>query len=352
MSNSMMQAMQLTGRNRMTMRTIPRPELFNDNDVMIKMTAVGVCGSDVHYYSNGRIGSQIVKYPFTVGHEGAGVIVRTGNAVTAVKVGDRVAIDPAMPCGVCDQCRCGRPHTCRKLTFLGCPDQAEGCLAEYLVMPQECCFKLTDGMSFERGALSEPLSIGLYAVKSAGDVRGKNIAILGSGPIGLSVMLAARARGANRIYMTDKLSQRLTLAHQGGADWIGNPDTVNIVKAIAEDEPLLLDVVFECCGEQDAVFQAVELLQPGGKLLLIGIPPTLDNWLMPVDTLRHKELTIQNVRRQNHCVQETLDLMDSGKINPDFMITHHFNFTETQAAFELVANYRDGVVKAMIHFSD
>ena len=130
-----MKSMMLTGIRRMEMHQVPDPEVADDHDVLIKMKVIGVCGSDVHYYTSGKIGSQVVQYPFPVGHEGAGEVVSTGKAVTRVRPGDRIAIEPAMPCRECDQCQAGRPHTCRNLRFLGCPGQADGCLSEYIVMP-------------------------------------------------------------------------------------------------------------------------------------------------------------------------------------------------------------------------
>lgn len=139
-----MKAMQLTGIRQMEMFEVPAPFVTNDTDVLIRMTTVGVCGSDVHYYTTGRIGDQVVQYPFTVGHEGAGIVEKVGKKVTRVKPGDRIAIDPAMPCFQCDQCKAGRFHTCRKLRFLGCPGQAEGCLSEFLVMPETSCFKMDE----------------------------------------------------------------------------------------------------------------------------------------------------------------------------------------------------------------
>jgi len=343
-----MKAMVLTGIRQMELREVPDPVIQKPNDVLLKLATVGVCGSDVHYYATGRIGIQVVKYPFTVGHECSAVVVKTGPAVKNIKIGDRVAVEPAMPCWECDQCKVGRPHTCRKLRFLGCPGQAEGCLSEFIVMPEECCFPVPASMSFDRAALVEPLSIGYYGVKQSLPMPGAAIGILGAGPIGLSVLLPARAQGARKIYVTDKIDSRLASAKKAGADWTGNVDRQDIVAEITQAEPLLLDVVFECCGEQSAIDQAVDLLKPGGKLLMIGIP-TVDRIAFTIDKARRKELCIQNVRRQNHCVQPALDLLTSGKINADFMITHHFPFNRTPEAFDLVEHYRDGVVKAVIN---
>jgi L-iditol 2-dehydrogenase len=346
-----MKAMMLTGIRQMEQIEVPQPKLVRDTDVLIKMEVVGVCGSDIHYYVDGKIGKQVVQYPYAVGHEGAGTVEAVGPAVTSLEPGDPIAIEPAMPCHACDQCRSGRPHTCRKLRFLGCPGQADGLLCEYLVMPEECCFKIPDGMSHEQAAASEPLAIGVYAVQQSVPMEGKRIGILGAGPIGLSVQLPALAQGAERLYVTDKIDSRCELAIVSGATWAGNPEKEDVVATITEREPLLLDAVFECCGDQAALDQAIQLLKPGGKLMIVGIPATLDRVSFPIDDMRHKEVCIQNVRRQCDCVQPALDMIAEGAIDVDQMITHRFPFTETREAFDLVADYRDGVVKAMIHFS-
>jgi len=339
----------LTDLYKMEPTEVPGPVITNDNEVLIKMEVLGVCGSDIHYYKTGRINDQVVEYPFTVGHEGAGTIVKTGSAVKSLREGDRVAIEPAMPCHECDQCKAGRQHTCRKLRFLGCPGQAEGCLSEYIVMPEHSCFKISDSMSFDQAALSEPLSIGLYATRLAGDLRNKSIAILGFGPIGMSVMLAARTQDPKAFMVTDLLDPRLSLAKKSGAILVSNPEQEDSTKTFLQQAPSQPDVVFECCGKQEALDQAIELLKPGGKLMIVGIPE-FDHWKMSVDKLRRKELSIHNVRRQNNCVQETLDLLDSDRIKAGAMVTHRFPFSDSKAAFDLVAGYHDGVMKCMIDF--
>jgi len=344
-----MRAMRLTGIREMAMTEVADPEISAPDEVLVRMHRVGVCGSDVHYYTTGRIGSQVVSYPFTVGHECAGLVEAVGSGVRRFAPGDRVAIDPAMPCGQCDQCLAGRAHTCRRLRFLGCPGQAEGSLSEYVVMPEHACFPLASHLSLEEGVLSEPLAIGVYACRLAGSLDGARIGILGSGPIGLSVLLPARHYGAEKVYMTDKIPARLELARRMGADWCGHPDEDDATGAIAAEEPLLLDYVFECCGQQEAVDQAIELLKPGGKLLMIGIPET-DRISFEIDKMRRKEICFQNVRRQNECTGPTLDLMASGAFDAMPMVTHHFPFEDTQAAFDLVTAYGDGVMKAMICF--
>ncbi len=344
-----MKAMVLTGIRQMEMQEFPMPEIANDDDVLIKMKVVGICGSDVHYYTSGKIGSQIVQYPFPVGHEGAGEVIAVGPGVTRVTPGDRIAIEPAMPCGECDQCKGGRPHTCRKLRFLGCPGQADGCLSEYVVMPENSCFQIADSMTYTQAAISEPLAIGVYAVNQSISMSGASVGILGFGPIGMSVILPAIAKGASKIFVTDLIDERLSIARDCGATWTGNTSKEDVVKRINTEEPLLLDVVFECCGKQEAMDQAIELLKPGGKLMIIGIPE-FDRWSFGVDKLRHKEICIQSVRRQNHSVEEALELMESGTINVDIMPTHRFKFEQTKEGFDLVTEYGDGVMKAMIDF--
>ena len=344
-----MKSMKLTGIGMMEMMEVPVPAILKDHDVLIRMKRLGVCGSDIHYYTTGRIGSQRVEYPFAVGHEGAGQVESVGRGVTRVKPGDRIAIDPAMPCRECDQCLAGRPHTCRKLRFLGCPGQAEGSLSEYIVMPETSCFRIPDTMSFDEAAISEPLAIGLYAVKRSITMEGAAVGILGFGPIGMSVLLPAKSLGAERVYVTDKIPERLEIATRNGADLTGNPDREDVVDKITRSEPGLLDVVFECCGKQEALDQAFMLLKPGGKLIIIGIPE-FDRWSFPVDMARHKEVTIQHVRRQNGAVQPALDMMEKGIISVGDMPTHRFPFHRTKEAFDLVAGYRDGVMKAMIEF--
>jgi L-iditol 2-dehydrogenase len=344
-----MKAMMLTGIRQMEMNEIPEPVLINPNDVKIKMLVLGICGSDIHYYTQGQIGSQKVKYPFTVGHEGAGVVTEVGKEVKRVKTGDIIAIEPAMPCWECDQCLSGRHHTCRKLRFLGCPGQAEGCLMEYIVMPEDSCFPLLGKLTPDHGSISEPLAIGVYAVNKSGGVNGLNIGILGFGPIGMSVMLAAKVHGVKSVYVTDKIDPRLSIASKEGACYTGNPDKEDVETKIFEKNKLGLDIVFECCGKQEALDNAVNILKPGGKLVVIGIPE-FERWSMNVETTRRREISLQFIRRQVGCVEQTLEMMQNGKVNINRMVTHRFPFTKTKEAFDLVSDYKDGAMKVMIDF--
>jgi L-iditol 2-dehydrogenase len=344
-----MKAMMLTGIRQMEMKEVPDPVIKNPKEVKIRMSVLGICGSDIHYYIQGRIGSQKVVYPFTVGHEGAGIVVETGKDVTRVKPGDSIAVEPAIWCGTCDQCKAGRHHTCRKLRFLGCPGQADGCLSEFIVMPESSCFPLQRNLKPDHGSISEPLAIGVYSVKKAGEIKDARIGILGFGPIGMSVMLAAKANKTKTVYVTDKIDARLGIASKEGATWTGNPLIKNITEYIKNREPLGLDMVYECCGQQEALDQALDILKPGGKLIIVGIPE-FDRWSLNAELIRRRELSIQFIRRQVDCVAPTLEMMSDGTINVGNMVTHRFPFNRTKEAFDLVAGYSDGVMKAMIDF--
>jgi L-iditol 2-dehydrogenase len=344
-----MKSFQLTGLCTLALRDTPDPIIQQPTDVLLRIGAVGVCGSDIHYYTTGRIGCQVVEYPFTVGHECAGTVVEVGSEVTDVRVGDRVAIEPAIPCGVCDQCRAGRSNTCRQNRFLGCPGQAAGSLSEYLVLPQQNCIPLADVIGLAEATISEPLAIGIYAVRQSGLQPGARIGILGLGPIGRTVLLPALHEGCDAAYGTDKIDQRCAAAGRAGATWVGNPLRQDVVAAIAEREPRGLDIVFECCGQQEAIDQAITLLRPGGTLMMIGIPE-VDTIRFDPEMMRRKEITIVNVRRQRDCVHPALEMILTYRAEVAALITHRFSFADTQAAFDLVANYRDGVVKAMIDF--
>jgi L-iditol 2-dehydrogenase len=342
-----MKATLLTGIRHFETRQVPEPRLVNDFDVLVRIKTVGVCGSDIHYYTIGRIGSQVVQFPFIVGHETAGIVERTGKKVTRVKAGQRIAIDPAVSCGRCDQCKAGRENTCRELRFLGAPKQLEGSLCEYVVLPEKNCFPIGESMTFEQATLAEPLAIGVYSVERSAVSAKANLAILGVGPIGMCVFHVLSMRSVGNVYVSDKIEERLAFSRDLNPKWAGNPDRVDIVREISHIEPFLLDVVYECSGDPQAIGQGVQLLKPGGTLVIVGITET-DEVSFPIHELRRREITILNIRRQLHCTQKAIDLLAQRKINLDSMVTHRFLLEETQKAFDLVANYEDGVMKAMI----
>jgi len=342
-----MRAAFLTGVRTIEVREAPTPKLVREDDVLVRSKAVGVCGSDLHYYLSDRVGGDTVSYPFIPGHECAGVVEDVGRAVTRVKPGDSVVVEPAVSCGTCDQCRTGRPHTCRKLLFLGHYGELTGGMAEFVRAPERNCVPLPAKMTFVQGALAEPLSIAVYAAGLPGSVRGKTAAVLGTGPIGLCVVMALKAEGSGPVYATEKVGARLEAATKAGADWTGNPDRDDVLTEILARESLGVDLVFECCGEQSALDQGIALLKPGGTLVVVGIPiePRVS---FDSSKVRRREIRVQNVRRQNKCLEKAVGMIHAGRVKPDFLATHFFKLDKAREAYETAATRRDGVIKAIV----
>ena len=338
----------LTGIREMTLRDVPDPPAPLQGEVRIRLTTIGVCGSDIHYFREGRIGAQVVEFPFAVGHECAGVIDQLGPGVEGLSPGQRVAVDPLVTCGQCDQCRNGRENTCRNQRFLGCPGQIEGAMSEFIVLPARCAFAIPDSMSFDQAVMVEPFAIGLWAQKLAGEMAGKTAAILGAGPIGLCTLQAVKASGDCDVCVTDLLDYRVEKARATGADWAANAAGTDVVSEILRRHPDGVDFVFEAAGQQDTVDQAGQVLTPGGKMLLIGIPDG-NRLSFDMNDWRRRELGVQNVRRQNGCTDEAIAIVAEGKVQLDPQVTHHFPLAESQAAFDLVADYADGAVNAVVN---
>jgi len=339
-----------TGIGQIDIQDAPEPQITEPGEVKVRIDRVGVCGSDVHYYANGKIGDQLLTYPATLGHECSGTIVEVGETVRTLREGTRVAIDPAISCGQCDQCRAGRIHTCRNLRFLGSPGEAPGAVADFHVLPAENCVPVPSQISLDTAAVAEPLSVGLYAVRLAEMHSGARIAILGAGPIGLSVLLSAKATVAStQIIATDLLPERLAIAASCGAN----------ACCLAGEEPFPgksgpreaeFDFVFECSGDPEILDVAQRLITPGGKIVLVGIPPT-DRLSFDAHVFRRKEVVFQAVRRQRGCVEPAVDLLADDRIDASALITHHFPLENITEAFELAQGYKDGVIKAIVDLS-
>jgi len=344
-----MKAVYLTAPGQFSTRDVADPEINGPMDVRLRLGAVGVCGSDLHYYRTGRIGSQVLTSPWIMGHECTARVESVGSAVSGLAPGDRVAVDPLIACGRCDQCRAGRANTCRNQRFLGCPNQQHGCMCELLVMPAECCFRVPEQLSDGAAVMVEPFAIALHAQRLWGDPAGSSVGVLGAGPVGLCVLGALRLAGARSLVATDRLGYRLDMARSLGAESTHHTERSDVVREILAAHQNGLDAVFDCSGEQAALDQAAALLKPGGSLVIVGIPET-DRVSFDINALRRKEIDIINVRRQNDCTQDAVDILAHGELDLDPVVTHHFALDESSAAFDLVANYREGVEKALIHF--
>lgn len=315
------------GDVRLHVETKPQPQ---EKEVLLRVTAVGICGSDIHWFADGTTGSASFSEPFVLGHEFAAV-VESGQLA-----GTRVAVEPHVACGHCVYCAEGNPNLCPHHYFAGQAPQ-DGALREFMCWPEDFIFPLPDTISDEAGALLEPLGVALHTVDLGHLRAGMRVGVYGCGPIGLMVVQLARLSGAVEVVATDKLPHRLQAAQQLGATAVfAADDTAHIPE---------VDVAFEVAGDQGAVDTAVETCKPGGQVILCGIP-TDDKTSFKASTARRKGLTIKVVRRMKHTYPRAIELVTSGLIDVESLITHRFALADSAAAFR-VAEKREGL-KVMI----
>jgi L-iditol 2-dehydrogenase len=346
----MMRAARLHGIRDLRLEQLPRP-LPGPGEVLLKVASVGVCGSDVHYYLHGRIGSQVVTGPIIMGHEFSARIAALGAGVEGLGVGQLVAVEPGISCGQCEPCQQGHPNLCPHVRFCGTPP-VDGVFAEYTVMPARNCFPLPEGMTPIEGALLEPLGIAIHSVDLAHLQPGQTVAVLGAGPIGLLIAAVARAAGAGAIYMTEPLAHRRDFALAYVADEALSPEETDVVAEIQRSTGGRgVDVAFEAAGAPATPQQAAAVARIGGKVIVTGIPAD-DTMTMNASTVRRKGLTIKLVRRMKHTYPRAIRLVQAGQVDVRRLATHFFPLERIADAFELVAGYGDGVLRAMIQVSD
>ncbi|HNS31501.1 MAG TPA: alcohol dehydrogenase catalytic domain-containing protein [bacterium] len=342
-----MKAVYLAGKKKIVIEDIPGPEIKKDTDVLVRVKSVGICGSDIHYYLEGRIGDQVVGDSIILGHEAAGEVVDTGKAVNKVKKGDKVAIEPGISCGMCEQCFKGKPNLCPHVLFFGTPP-VDGALREFVVMPQTHLIPLPAEIDYNEGILSEPLAIGLYGVKLSGMSLGDEVAITGAGPIGLSVLFSVKTAGAKKIFVSDLYKPRLDMAVKLGADRVVLASEENITDVVRrETGGRGVDIGYEAAGKAETFKQSAEVARIGGKTVIYGIPA--DNRIeFDASVVRRKELQIINVRRSAHMSELALELIAQRKLPFSSLVTHTFPLERVEEALEMVAEYKDGVVKAVV----
>jgi L-iditol 2-dehydrogenase len=341
-----MRAAFLTGKEKIEIRETP-PPTPKPGEVMVRVKKVGICGSDVHYFKDGRIGEQIISGPFIIGHEAAGEVVETGPGVEGFTTGQKVAIEPGISCGRCEVCLTGKPNLCTKVRFLGTPP-TPGAFRELLTMPAANFIPLPDNVSLEEGALSEPLGVGLYAVNLIRVSPGDSVAIFGCGPIGLSILFFAKLAGAAEIFAADLIPERRSYAKRAGADYVFDPKKENPVKEIMDlTKGRGVHAAFEAAGQKETMVQAIDSASLGGKVGMVGIPAE-DCWEFPSFGARRKELALLNVRRSAFAAEKVIKLMTAGKLNIKDMVTHNFPLERVTEGMRLVADYREGVIKAIV----
>ena len=315
-------------------------------EALVRVKEVGICASDVHYFRDGRIGDAVVTEPLILGHEFSGIIAEVGPGVTNVKVGDRVAVEPAIPCNQCYLCASGDYNLCRNIKFCGTPPY-DGALREFLAWPAQLVVPVPDSVSLGEAAMLEPLAIGVYAVDLAEPIREKSIGVLGVGAVGLSILVAAKAASCGMAIATDLIPGRLEIAERLGADktLLVNDEVVQSVKNITGDKGL--DIVFEAAGENEAVVQATEMVRPGGLVVVGGIPRE-DFMTVTASTVRRKGLTIKLLRRSNETLRRSIELVKSGKADVASFISHTFPLEKVTEAFELARDRKDLTLRVMI----
>lgn len=333
-----------TGKMDFQERAIPVPR---DDEVLVKVEYVGICGSDLHYYEHGRIGNYIVKPPFVLGHESGGVVVEVGKRVTHLKVGDRVALEPGKTCGQCEFCRTGRYNLCPDVVFFATPP-VDGVFQEYVAHEAGLCFKLPDNVSTLEGALIEPLAVGFHAARQGGAHLGQTAVVTGSGCIGLVSLLALQALGVSTVYVVDIIQKRLEKAVELGATKTVNGKETDAVKKIMElTQGRGCDLVIETSGTEICARQGLEMLVKGGTLVQVGYSASGDMNL-PMGLVCDKEITIKSVFRYRHIYPLAIQAVADGKVNLKGIVTNTFELDDIQNAMDSSVNNKADIVKAVI----
>ncbi len=314
-----MKTIRLHAPNDLRQHEEPVPEP-GPGEVLVRVEVVGICGSDLHWFGEAGIGDARLSRPLVLGHEFAGVIA------AGPRQGERVAIDPAVPCHTCDFCLQGNPNLCEHLRFAG-HGEVDGAMQEFVAWPEECLFPLPEALSPADGAMLEPLGVAIHAVDLAHLRAGMNVGVFGCGPIGLLVIQVAQLAGANRVFATEPLQHRLKAAHRLGAqDWLPGQT---------------VDAAFEVAGESAAIETAFTAVKPGGKVILAGIPAD-DRTSFTASVARRKGLTIKMVRRMKFTYPRAIQLVESGKVDVRSLVTRRFPLEQAQQAFTL-AQQREGL---------
>lgn len=314
-------------------------------EVQCRIESVGVCGSDLHAYTEGQVGGMPNAYPMVLGHEPAGVIVKTGAGVTGLSVGDRGALEPALYCYHCEFCLSGHHNVCANIRFLSNPNYP-GFFREFVNLPVSNFAPIPAEVSYDAAALAEPLAIALHSVRLASISANETVAVIGAGPIGLLTVAALRAVKASRIWAIEPLAHRRELARAMGADAALEPEeaVTEILRATAQRG---VDCAFDCAAAADTVPQAIRLTRNAGRVALTGIHST-PTFTVDASGMRRKELTLFNVRRSNHETEQALELLIA---HPEWfapLVTHTRALDRISEAFDLTSHYRDGVGKMII----
>lgn len=324
--------------------------LQTSRHVRVRVVATGLCGSDIHYWQHGRIGRYVVDAPIVLGHESAGIVEECGKDVKGLAVGDRVAIEPGVGCNTCEVCRSGKYNLCEAMQFAATPPY-DGTLSTFYSVPEECCFKLPEQVSFREGALVEPLSIAVHCCGLAGNLQGKSVVVFGAGPIGLLCCSVAQAFGAAKAVVVDAVDSRLEFAKSFGANEVYKMESttpeINAEKLVSKAQLQLgADVVIDATGAEPCISCGVSALKRGGTFVQAGLGTP--NIVFPIGQICDKEATLKGSFRYGAGDYKlAIELLASKRVRVDSLITHEFAFTEAEKAFQNVAG-RSGI-KSIIY---
>lgn len=342
-----MKALRLAATRRMDVAEIPEPHDPGPDDIIVRVKAIGICGSDLHYYRGEPAGNAPLTYPFVMGHEFAGQVEAVGTNVTTLKPGDRVAVDPANNCGHCEYCLEGNPNLCPTVRFSGSPGVA-GAMTDLYLAPARTAFKLPDSMSFAQGAILEPLGVALHGVNLGNLHLADTVAVLGAGPIGLMIAQLARRSGAQDVFISEVVEHRLRMAERQDVTLAIDArrhDPVQTVMKATNGRGV--DVAFEVAGAVETAEQAAEMAKPGGTVVVVGICGE-DHMDFQAGITRRRGLTIKVARRMKHVYGRTIPLAHRHMVDIDTMVTHTFPLERGGEAFSILDTYQDAVGKVVL----
>lgn len=332
------------GKMGFTQRPIPTPK---EDEVLVKLEYVGICGSDMHYYETGAIGDFVVEPPFVLGHEPGGTVVEVGSKVKHLKVGDRVALEPGKTCGHCRYCREGKYNLCPDVVFFATPP-VDGVFQEYVAHEADLCFKLPDNVSTLEGALIEPLAVGFHAAIQGDAHLGQKAVVMGAGCIGLVSMMALKARGVQDVYVVDVMDKRLEKAMELGATAVINGKKEDVVVRLNElTGGMGTDLAIDTAGSEFTVRQAIMAAAKGSTIVLVGYSRT-GEMNIPTDFILNKELTLKSVFRYRHIYPIAIEAVASGKVNLKGIVSNIFPLSDIQNAMDESIRNKADIVKSVI----
>lgn len=330
-----------------TIEQTPLPDLASD-EVLVKIMAVGVCGSDIQYYEHGKIGHYVVDKPIILGHECAGIVVATGSKVKSLEIGDRVAIEPGVTCGSCAACKEGRYNLCPDVEFLATPPY-DGAFAQYIKHKESFLFKIPDELSYEEAALIEPFSVGIHAATICELKPGSSVFILGMGPVGLTAVAACQMFGASEIIVADVEDNRLQAALKLGATHtiqVRGLDGVQEVMRLTDGHGV--DVAFETAGNDNALQTAVRSVKRGGKCAVIGLPPD-ESIPLPIHHIVDNEIELRGIFRYANTYEQAINFLLTNLIDFSHLITHKYALEETADALEQARTNKSSSLKVVVY---